>query len=357
MQRTILIIEDNPQILDNISEILELDGYAILRAQNGKQGVETAIANRPDLIICDITMPVMDGYAVLHMLQKNEISQNIPFIFLSAKNERTDIRKGMQLGADDYISKPFDPTDLLNVVEVRLKKSEAMKKALGNNNLENINELLHFSGHGKTLTELANNRKLKKYAKKQIIYAEGTNPHSLYYLLQGKIKTFISNDDGKDLIVELYGENDFFGYIALLESTVYKESAEVLEDAEVAIIPREEFELLVYSDKQVANKFITMLAKSVTEKENRLLGQAYNSLRKKVAVAVLALKDKYHINKEEVFSINMSRENIAAIAGTASESLIRTLSDFKNEKLIDIREVNIIIVNEQKLRDLAGYLQ
>ena len=354
MQKKILIIEDNPEILDNISEILELDGYEILKAQNGKQGVEAAINNQPDLIICDIMMPVMDGYAVLHMLQKNEKLQNIPFIFLSAKNERTDIRKGMQLGADDYISKPFDPTDLLNVIAVRLKKSETLKKAFGNDNLENINELLQFFGEGKSLEELSGNRATKKYSKKQVIYTEGSNPHSLYYLLHGRIKTFKRNDDGKDLIVELYGESDFFGYIALLEGTVYKESAEVLEDAELAIIPREEFELLVYRDKQVAYKFFNMLAKSVTEKENRLLGQAYNSLRKKVAVAILTLKDKYHINKEEAFSINMSRENIASIAGTATESLIRTLSDFKNEKLIDIREVNIIIADEKKLRDLAG---
>ena len=354
MQKKILIIEDNPEIQDNISEILELDGYEILKAQNGKQGVEAAINILPDLIICDIMMPVMDGYAVLHMLQKNEKLQNIPFVFLSAKNERTDIRKGMQLGADDYISKPFDPTDLLNVIAVRLKKSETLKKAFGNDNLENINELLQFFGKGKSLEELRNNKATKKYAKKQVIYTEESNPHCLYYLLHGRVKTFKRNDDGKDLIVELYGEADFFGYIALLEGSVYKESAEVLEDAEVAIIPREEFELLVYRDKQVANKFFNMLAKSVTEKENRLLGQAYNSLRKKVAVAILTLKDKYHINKEEAFSINMSRENIASIAGTATESLIRTLSDFKNEKIIDIREVNIIISDEKKLREVAG---
>ena len=353
MQKKILIIEDNPEILDNISEILELDGYEVLKAQNGKQGVEEAINNVPDLIICDIMMPVIDGYAVLHMLQKNEKLQNTPFIFLSAKNERTDIRKGMQLGADDYISKPFDPTDLLNVVEVRLKKSETLKKGLGNDNLENINELLHFFGGEKALEELSNNRKIKKYSKKQTIYSEGSHPHSLYYILHGKIKTFKRNDDAKDLIVELYGKGDFFGY-ALLEGATYKESAEVLEDAELAIIPREEFELLVYRDKQVVGKFFKMLAKSVTEKENRLLGQAYNSLRKKVAVAILTIKDKYHINKEETFSINMSRENIAAIAGTATESLIRTLSDFKSEKLIDIREVNITIINENKLRELAG---
>ena len=354
MHKKILIIEDNPDIRDNISEILDLAGYEILEAENGKQGVETAIINEPDLIICDIMMPVLDGYATLHMLQKNEKLQNIPFIFLSAKNEHSEVRKGMQLGADDYLGKPFDPTDLLNAVEIRLKKSEALKKAWGNNSLENINELLQSLEGGKTLKELSSNRRAKKYSKKQMIYTEGNHPYYLYYILDGKIKTFKRNDDGKDLIIELYGKDDFFGYITLLEDTVYKESAEVLEDAELAIIPREEFELLVYRDKQVAGNFFKMLAKNITGKENKLLGQAYNSLRKKVAVAILTLKEKYHINKEEVFSISMSRENMAAIAGTATESLIRTLSDFKNEKLIDIRGANIIIVNEKKLKDMVG---
>lgn len=354
MKKKILIIEDNPDILDNISEILELAGYTILKAPNGKQGIETAIDDEPDLIICDIMMPVLDGFGVLHMLQKNEKLQNIPFVFLSAKNERTDVRKGMQMGADDYISKPFDPTDLLNVIEIRLKKSEALKKTLSDDKLENVNELLQYFEKGRSLQDLSNNRKAKKYSKKEMIYMEGNHPHSLYYLLDGKVKTFKRNDDGKDLIVELYGKGDFFGYIALLEGTVYKESAEVLEDAEIALIPREEFELLVYRDKQVASKFFQMIAKNVTEKENKLLGQAYNSLRKKVAVAILTLKEKYHTNKDEFFSISMSRENIAAIAGTATESLIRTLSDFKNEKLIDIQGANIIIIKELKLKDLAG---
>jgi CRP/FNR family transcriptional regulator, cyclic AMP receptor protein len=354
MQKKILIIEDNADIVDNISEILDLAGYETFKAVNGKQGVETAISKVPDLIICDIMMPVLDGYGVLHMLQKNEKLQNIPFIFLSAKNERIEVRKGMQLGADDYIGKPFDPTDLLNAVEVRLKKSEAIKKAIGDNNLQNINGLLQSFGGGTTLKELSNNRRAKKYSKKELIYTEGNHPHNLYYLLNGRVKTFKRNDDGKDLIVELYGKDDFFGHIALLEDTVYKESAEVLEDAELALIPREEFEMLVYRDKEVAANFFKVLAKNITEKENKLLGQAYNSLRKKVAVAILTLKEKYHINKGEAFSISMSRENMAAIAGTATESLIRTLSDFKTDKLIEIRGANIIIVNEKKLKDLAG---
>ena len=121
MQKKILIIEDNSLIRDNISEILDLAGYETLKAENGKQGIEQAIATVPDLIICDIMMPVIDGYGVLHIVQTNDKLKNIPFIFLSAKNERPEVRKGMQLGADDYIGKPFDPTDLLNTVEVSIR--------------------------------------------------------------------------------------------------------------------------------------------------------------------------------------------------------------------------------------------
>ena len=119
----ILIIEDNPDILENTSEILELSNYQVYTAPNGKEGVAKALANKPDLIVCDIMMPELDGYGVLHMLQKNPDLQDTPFIFLTAKTEKDEIRKGMSLGADDYITKPFDPTDLLNAIEGRIKKS------------------------------------------------------------------------------------------------------------------------------------------------------------------------------------------------------------------------------------------
>lgn len=352
--KTILIIDDNPDILDNLSEILELANYNVLKAADGKQGVQAAIQTEPDLIICDIMMPILDGYGVLHMLQKNEQLQNVPFIFLSSKTEKEDFRKGMQLGADDYISKPFNATELLDAIEVRLKKSELLQKKLPDNKLEGVNNLVNSFTTKGSLQELRRNRKIIKYCKKQIIYREGIQPIRLYYVQKGKVKTYKSNDDGKDLITELYGEGDFFGYVALLEGTVYKETAEALQDCELAVIPREEFELLVYKDKQVASQFFQVLAKNVTEKENKLLGQAYNSLRKKVAVALLTLKEKYHSNKQELFSINISRENLATLAGTATESVIRTLSDFKNEKLIDIKENNIIIINEKKLENLIS---
>src|ERR1035437_1337215 len=112
--KTILLIEDNKDMRENIAEILELSKFKVFTAENGKVGVELAQKIKPDPIICDIMMPVLDGYGVIHLLAKNSETANIPFIFLTAKSERTDFRKAMEMGADDYVTKPFDDVELLN---------------------------------------------------------------------------------------------------------------------------------------------------------------------------------------------------------------------------------------------------
>src|ERR1043165_4481608 len=126
--KKILLIEDNKDMRENTTEILELANYKVTAAKNGKEGIEHVQKEKPDLIICDIMMPVLDGYGVLHLLAKNPETANIPFIFLTAKAERTDFRKGMEMGADDYVTKPFDDIELLNAIESRLKKSELIKR-------------------------------------------------------------------------------------------------------------------------------------------------------------------------------------------------------------------------------------
>lgn len=122
--RTILVIEDNAEMRGNIAEILELAPYQVVQAVNGKQGVALARQTRPDLILCDIMMPELDGYGVLHILGNDPVLAEIPFLFLSAKAEAADFRFGMNLGADDYLTKPFDDLTLLNAVELRLRKGE-----------------------------------------------------------------------------------------------------------------------------------------------------------------------------------------------------------------------------------------
>ena len=322
-------------------------------AENGKIGVEMAMEFSPDLIICDIMMPVLDGYGVLHAVHKNESIKNTPFIFLTAKTERSDFRKGMELGADDFVTKPFSGTELLNAVDSRLNKIDLLKKELSSGS-EFAQHLMTVSEDRNALQSLTDNRNINVYKKKQAIYTQGNHPNRLYYVLKGKVKTFKRNDDGKELVTDLFSPGDFLGYIALMEETVYKDTAEALEETELAIIPKEEFEELLNNNKEAAKKFINLLAKNISAKENQLLGLAYNSLRKKVAEALILLQRKYQQDIEDNFVIDISRESLATIAGTATESLIRTLSDFRNEKMIDIKDGSIVIVNQKKLKLLVN---
>ena len=351
--KKILLIEDNDHIRENTAEILELANYEVTTASNGKIGVEMALKHLPDLIICDIMMPVLDGYGVLHAVQKNDAIKNTPFIFLTAKTERSDFRRGMESGADDYITKPFDGTELLNAVDSRMKKNELLRQEIIPT-IEGLTMLMQASFGKNELNSLAENRNINNYKKKQIVYAEGNHPNKLYYVVNGKVKAFKTNDDGKELVTELYNTGDFFGYIAMLEETVYRDTTETLEETAIAIIPKEDFHELLNNNPQVAKKFIQLLAKNISEKEDQLLGLAYNSLRKKVAEALILLQKKYKEEGINNFEIAISRECLASIAGTATESLIRTLSDFRNEKLIDIKEGNIIIQNEKKLAQLLN---
>lgn len=349
--KKVLVIEDSREILENTAEILELSNYRVFTAENGKVGIEKALADKPDLILCDIMMPELDGYGVLHMVQSHPELQHTPFIFLTAKTDPADIRKGMSLGADDYIPKPFDPTDLLNAVEGRLKKAELIKKDISGG-INGMNELISISGGEKVLREFVEGRHVDVYRKRQRIFSEGNHPIRLYNVQKGKVKIFKVNDEGKELIIHIVNEGEFFGYTAMFENSVYKENADALEDSEIVAIPRNEFEELLNSRPEVSRKFIKLLASDVAEKEEQLLHIAYNSLRKKVADALLSVHKTYHAAPKG--DIYLSRENLAALAGTATESLIRTLTTFKAEHLIDIKDGRITILNYSKLERMAN---
>ncbi|MEC5142474.1 response regulator [Chitinophaga sp. 212800010-3] len=351
--KTILLIEDNDELRENTADILSIAGYEVITAENGKTGIETILKQKPDLVVCDIMMPELDGFGVLHLMHQLENVKNTPFIFLTAKTERADIRKGMGMGADDYITKPFTSTELWDAVASRLKKA-AIREQEFSPNLQGLNKLMYEATGRETLKNLADGRNIDKYKKKQTIYLEGNRPTRLYYVQKGKVKAYKSNDFGKELVIDLYSEGDFFGYTALLENSPYKESTTTLEDSEIAVIPLSDFEELINNNHEVAIQLIRMLAKNITTKEQQLLGLAYNSLRKKVAEAIINLHKKYNEGKEPPFTIGVSRENLASIAGTATESLIRTLGDFRDENLIEIRGSQVIILDEKKLTNMLG---
>ena len=157
--KTILLIEDDSVLRENTAELLELAKYKVITASNGKTGVVLAKKHQPDIIICDIMMPELDGYGTLKALSNSKLTKYIPFVFLSAKTERNDVRKGMNLGADDYITKPFTEDDLISAIESRLAKVSILQE-LGNNQkdkiipsnekeLKNLNDLkIFFDDYG-----------------------------------------------------------------------------------------------------------------------------------------------------------------------------------------------------------------
>jgi len=348
--KKILVIEDNPEVRENITEILELSNYEVVSAENGKKGVELALQQTLDLIVCDIMMPELDGYGVLHLLNKHVETYGIPFIFLTAKSEKSDWRRGMEMGADDYLTKPFDSIELLNAIETRLKKAESIKLSAAKNN-DDINAFINNVKQFGNIKLTSDERELYDYKKKTMVYSEGQRPKAVYYVKSGKLKIYKSNEDGKELITAICSIGDFFGYTYILEEINYRENAQVLEDATLMLIPKEDFTALVSGDAQVARQFIKMITHNVLENEEGLLSLAYNSLRKKVARQLIHVFEKF--KKENLSNtLNISRENLAQTAGIATESLIRTLSDFKNEKLIELQGSTITILNENKLRNL-----
>jgi CRP-like cAMP-binding protein len=220
--------------------------------------------------------------------------------------------------------------------------------------MEGLQYLMQTSTGKDYLKLLAEDRNINKYKKKEIIYSEGNHPNRLYYVLKGKVKTYKCNDNGKELVTDIFSTGDFLGYVAMLEGSVYKDSAAALEETELAVIPREDFDGLVNNNKEVAQKFIRLLAKNISERENQLVNIAYNSLRRKVADALIMLYKKYHQTTGDDAML-IGRGSLSTIAGTAKESLIRTLSDFRNEKLIDIKnDGSIVILNLKKLELLLN---
>lgn len=351
-KKKILIVEDNLEIRESTAEILELTGgYEVLQAENGKEGVEMAMQHIPDLILCDIMMPELDGYGVLYMLSKHEQTMHIPFIFLTAKSERVDMRKAMEMGADDYLVKPFDDLELLNSIESRLKKRESLQTLFAHKSSNSLS--LSDEEQDLMLNELVNEARVKVYKKKQLIYEEEDSPVYVYYVKSGKVRTFLYYQDGRELTTSILSATEFFGYESVLLNEKYTDNASALEDTEVALIPKEKFFELMFNKPVLASKFIKLLSGNVKEKEEQMLGFAYDSVRKRVAntlvqVAVKSVSDE---NQDEVV-IRVSRDDLAALAGTANETISRMLADFKEEKLLTKEGNAIRIFSIRKLKNI-----
>ena len=356
--KKILLIEDTEDVREATSEILALADYKIETAENGIIGIEKVHEFKPDLIICDIMMPDLDGYGVLHILSKKPETAAIPFIFLTAKSERSDMRKGMIQGADDYLTKPFEEVELLDAIESRFKKKELLKKEF-TKDLRGLNDFFDDISGFDDFKDLSKNKKPKTYKYKSYIYAEGTPAYMAFFVQSGKIKTYKTNENGKEFVTGLHGKGDFIGYMSLMgASKEYADSAVVLEDAKVCNIPKEDFNKLLYANKSVSEKFINMLSDNLQDREMQLMQIAYNSVRQRVATKLVDLHNRYPFQNDDgdpATSIQITREDLAGMIGTAKETLIRTLSDFKEEGLIRSDKKGITILDKEQLARISTW--
>ncbi|SDE34359.1 cAMP-binding domain of CRP or a regulatory subunit of cAMP-dependent protein kinases [Pricia antarctica] len=354
--KKILLIEDNEDVRENTADILALAHYQVEMAENGKIGVEKAKQFHPDIVVCDIMMPEMDGYGVLEQLSKNSATASTPFIFLTAKTDRADMRTGMNLGADDYLTKPFDEKELLEAISSRLRKNEFLKKEFAKN-VKDLNVFLEEASQYMDLESLSKGQALKKYDKKDMLYWEGDTAHSMFFVESGRVKTYKGTESGKEFVSGICGPGEFIGQLSLLgPKGTYIDNAVVLEDAELYAIPKRDFTKLLNENHTVSQKFIEMISNNLIEVQAQLVGMAFASVRQRAAKTLLDLYDKGIIKDYASEGMGIPREDFAGLIGTATETAIRTLSDFKEEGLITTDSGRrIIILKKEELQSIADF--
>lgn len=347
--KKILLIEDDITLRENTAELLELtDCYEVTMAANGRIGIEKAISELPDLIVCDIMMPEVDGYGVLETLSKNPTTQFIPFIFLSAKTERSDVRKGMNLGADDYITKPFTEEELTSAIESRLAKSSILKdqrvvkgvnEAAQKEELRNLNDLkIFFDENGDSFS----------YENERKVYEEGDNSNYIYLITKGAVKCSKLNEQGKVLTTSLFKEDDLFGYTSFSQNIPYQETAIAMEGTILVGIKKSELTNVLHKNHKVVLALVDLLADNLKDVKEQLLDMAYNSVHKKTADTLLKFAEKINRKPEDV--IRISRHDLASVAGIATETLIRSISKLKKNGIIAIEGRNIKIIDLEALK-------
>lgn len=346
--KRLLLIEDDIVLRENTAEILELSGYEVKTSTNGNKGVEAAKEYLPDLIICDIMMPELDGYGVLSTLSQNEKTNSIPFIFLSAKTEHRDIRKGMELGADDYLTKPYEELELIGAIESRLAKVAILRENASNNSSLKYDSRDKISDIHQLKNFIDDNGTEESYSPGELIFAEGTTSNTVYLIVSGVVKTHKLDRMGKELITGVYKADDYFGFTSFARSTKHQESATALEETKLVTISTDELNKLLLENQDLALELMQQLSESLDEAKEQLLEMAYASVRKKTAHTILKFAEK--LDRDAHGNIHILRSDLASVAGMATETLIRTLSALKKEGLIEIEGRNIRILNLEKLK-------
>ncbi|MFO7879731.1 MAG: response regulator [Bacteroidota bacterium] len=350
MRTKILIIEDDKILRENIAELLSLSGYDTTTAEGGRQGIQQAKSEKPDLIVCDIMMPDTDGFSVLYALQNQGISNTIPFIFLTAKTDNEAYRQGMNLGADDFLHKPFDDIELLNAIEVRLNKHQTRADSTNQTGKEQIADAKPSANkQNSSLADVMEDLLSEAFSIQldagDNLYYQDDKPSFVYFVEWGSIKTYKMNRDGKAYITEVYYEHELMGYKPVIENRSYKQFAEASVKSSVRKIPAGRFKKAIFNEPGLAEHFIRHMSKRLSDKEAELMSIAYNSVARRIGDKLLMISEKHPENL-----IDISRSELAEMVGTTPETMARTISQFDDDGLIDTEGRSISIPDYKKFK-------
>lgn len=354
---TVLVIESNSGIRERIAEVLQPAMYTVLRAHSTAQALQLALSEKPEVFLCSLSStnsttssrsantvhssPV-DAFAVLQAVRADTQLMAVSVILFGSMVDDHTRRHAMNSGADDVLTFPCSDAELLEAVSARVRRARAAMYAAKREEAHEID-----------VTTLRRVGRTHMYKKNDVIYTDNSAAHAIYYVVHGKVKTYRTHELGKDFITGLYADGQFVGYSAALSNTPHTDVAKALDDSEVIEVPRSEFLTVVLHSAVMSQRFLQVLADELISKDESLVRLAYNSVRKRVADALVALERHYH-DSAESFRIAISRENLANLSGTATETTIRTLHDFKEEKLIEIHGSTIQILNLEKLRSMRS---
>lgn len=338
--KRILIIENDIDLLSGYTEILNHNGFEVIAALYGDVGINEAITKTPDLILSNTSVPHIDGFGVLSVLSKNSATAHIPFIFVNPTAKLANLRKGMELGADDFVMHPFKNNELIKAVEMRFNKAKL--RLHHSEKFTDLRENLYPVENGiEHLDGILLQSNLRKLKKKQTLYCEGDYCQGIYFLKEGCIKTFKINSDGRQLITNIYNSNSFIGLGYLMIDGPLHENAEAIEYSTVYFIAKKTILDILKKDIRLNHYIIKLLSNDLAHKKSRLVELAYESVSKRLTKLIIRLnKESLSLNKVEV-----SRDELAGLAGIASETVSRMLGNFRQLGLIE-REGNLISITD-----------
>lgn len=346
--KKILIIEDDAEFLKNTIEILQLSSYEVAGCKDGRSGIRKAGEWNPDLIICDIMIPNLDGFGVLQAIRNSEVLRSVLFIFMTGRPDQDFYRKGMELGADDFLTKPFSGTELIRAVETRFKRQEHLNPSERNVSVKATSEDFY------TIQQNFINRFPEVPVRKgSPLFEAGQTPRFICFLRTGLIRRIKTDYAGKELTTTLHIAGDFIGVAEFLNGSVYQESAVALADSYINLISVSEFAVAIKEQPGLTGHILNQFAFHAGINQELLMNLAWQDMRGKVAFALVRL----HSIAQEMGlpdqAIKQSRQVIASLAGVAKESAIRVIIEFIEDGFMESGPDGFIIRDIKKLQHLA----